>query len=316
MDTHFRTVAAASQAVRSMIGADVGNKRSVDFDDSSPDGDVGKFSIFGEPARAIHIFNGYHLPIRLEWFEGGVQRPEINRGDFEWYVFAVEPRRENLEPHYVIVNYRRVRQWVLEFDAPLGRNWRDQNHWMATIRSFSDGTAYFRWGDEPRNDYSKPSRFLELDNVLKVAPGATERTPDFALNGEGGESPEHEALKKYVAGHPELFGLDRSARPSVEYLYITGDRVDVLFEGGGREVTVIEVELSGASHLMIGVHQAIKYRALSAAERDIPNVGPGTRVQAFVAAFKARYPETVGVARRYEVGLVEIDPAELQLSLR
>ena len=94
-DNSFRTVGRAFSVVTWMIGEDVERLGlSVQFDRGSPDGDQGKFTLNGKIARAIHIFNGYHLPIRPEWFSGGTQKPVINRTEFDYYVFAIESRKD------------------------------------------------------------------------------------------------------------------------------------------------------------------------------------------------------------------------------
>ena len=51
--------------------------------------DPGKFLLAGLPARVIHRFSGWHIPIRLEWFRGASPLPQINREEFYWYVLAI-----------------------------------------------------------------------------------------------------------------------------------------------------------------------------------------------------------------------------------
>jgi len=182
MATKFGTVGAARDGVVEMITRDI-RERGIEceFNQDSPDGDPSKFTINGKVARAIHIYNGYHLPIRLEWFTGDYVLPTVKRGEFYYYVFAIEPKLsfDVPDPHYFIVDYLTVRKWVLEFNAPVGRDWRDQKHWMANIRPSSDGTAYFRWGDEPLND-SRRSREINLDNLGELVGLSGERV--YVLN--------------------------------------------------------------------------------------------------------------------------------------
>ena len=69
--TRFRTKTAARDRVVEMIARDIQNSAiECQFNVDSLDGDLAKFTINGKVARAIHVFNGYHLPIRLEWFTG------------------------------------------------------------------------------------------------------------------------------------------------------------------------------------------------------------------------------------------------------
>ncbi|WP_423928570.1 hypothetical protein [Candidatus Palauibacter sp.] len=80
----------------------------------------------------------------------------------------------------------------------------------------------------------------------------------------GGESPEHEELKKRVALHPEWFGLQREAGPGdMEFVFGSADRVDVLFksEKGWMGVEVKSAR-STEDDLARGLFQCVKYCAL------------------------------------------------------
>jgi len=79
------------------------------------------------------------------------------------------------------------------------------------------------------------------------------------------ESEQHLQLKKYVSDHPETIGLERPISVTIEYSYPTGDRVDVAFEATNNNWTVVEVELYGLTQTLIGLFQAVKYRALQQA---------------------------------------------------
>lgn len=146
----FRTVSSATKGVLDMIATDLETASStILFSPESPDGDQSKFSIHGGVARAIHRFQGYHLPVRSEWFDGQSPKPVINKGEFDYYALAIEPKVDDPNPHYLLVHYLKLREWVLEFEAPLGRDWQDSRTWMANVHVFSDGVGYFKWGDEP-----------------------------------------------------------------------------------------------------------------------------------------------------------------------
>jgi hypothetical protein len=305
----FRDKSAATRGVLQMIERDLATAESeIQFNRQSPDGDPGKFSVLGATARAIHQFNGYHLPIRQEWFNGDSPKPKINNGEFDYYALAIEPRRIDPQPHYLLVHYLTVRQWVLEFDAPLGNDWRHQKTWMGNVTLLSDGIGYFRWGDEPIGDFGRLSRALALDNVLSVTP------PSSVFNGSvppskygnGGESDAHKNLKQYVAEHPELLGLFQyEAR--IERHFTSGDRADIVFESDSSNYAAVEIELSGASNLLIGAHQAIKYAMLCAAEAGLPlEFGPEKAVKAFLVAHQTDYIEVEELARKYGITLVSI----------
>lgn len=96
---------------------------------------------------------------------------------------------------------------------------------------------------------------------------------------EGGhpESDEHQALKRWVAAHPEeLAGYGNYPTGCNEKLLSSGDRLDVYFDNDAQRLAV-EVKTSKCSEdeLQRGVYQAVKYRAILRAEqkaiRHVPN---------------------------------------------
>lgn len=290
--------------------ATVDSKRSglgIAIDAQSPDGDKGKFQIMGRTARAIHHFDGWYVPINLEWFTGSFDEPSINGSSFYWYAFAIPRRRGFLADHYLICDYLQVRDWVLDFTAPLGKDHRDHRSWRADLRLYPDAVSeirgYFRWGDEPIDCIAEPARVFELDNIATVV----EPVPHgqhVGSFGAGGESAAHRQLKLYVADHPIEFGLSSSAVAQVEYAFVTGDRVDVLFENHLPDRTVVEVEVEGEKNVCIGIHQAVKYRALAAVDSDFPLVT--SRVRSIVVAYATDYPLALRLSDRYDVPLVAV----------
>src|SRR5712691_2676837 len=77
--------------------------RSLMVSPASPDGDPGKFLIDGKAARAIHRFDGWHVPISLGWFSGGYDQPVIHKTAFYWYAFAIPERGMYLADHYFVL---------------------------------------------------------------------------------------------------------------------------------------------------------------------------------------------------------------------
>lgn len=308
-------VSEAKDMVLSLILADLaGSTSTVLVSQESPDGDDGKFAIDGKAARAIHHFDGWYVPINLDWFTGSFDPPAIRGTSFHWYVFAVPKRNRYRADHYLICDYLQIRDWVLDFTAPLGNDHRDHRHWRADLRLYPanpfEHEGYFRWGDEPAGIDDRPGRVFELDNIGSL------RDPravggHIGTYGSGGESAAHRLLKLYVAANPLKLGFSSAAQAHVEYPFATGDRVDVLFENHRPDRTVVEVEIDGEQNVCVGILQAIKYRSLAAVDAGYPLLTG--RVGSLVVAYNTEYPKAIDLAERYEVNLQSVD-RELVLS--
>ncbi|WP_421119841.1 hypothetical protein ACE2AJ_00325 [Aquihabitans daechungensis] len=273
----------------------------------SPDPrDPGKFLIDGKVARAIHHFSGWNLPISPSWFVGGFDQPEIHGQPFFWYAFAIPATRHH-SAHYFLCDFLQMREWVLDFDAPLGRDHRDHFIWRADLRVFDqtpERTGYFRWGDEPVGTTARPNRVFELDNLSSIPACNTLHVP-VGARGPGGESSAHRLLKEFVAAHPTDFGLSIDAVPWIEHRFATGDRVDVMFGNHAPDRTVVEIEVEGEENVCVGIKQAIKYRVLAEVDEDY---GPASkRVGSLVVAYDVAYPKALALSDRYGVQLRSVD---------
>jgi len=277
------------------------------IDPQSPDGDEGKFVIAGKPARVIHRFRGWHVPVNLSWFQGGFDPPSINGNPFYWYVFGIPHQNRYLNDHYFIYDYLQMREWVLNFSAPLGNNHQGERRWLADLWLFAepDGEkiGYFRWLEESR-DTNRPGRVFQLDNLETVSVNIPLGLHVGSF-GIGGESTAHKLLKRYVAQHQTEFGLSANATPHLEYSFSTGDRVDVLSENHNPDRTVVEIEVEGQDNICVGIHQAIKYRSLAAADAGFPLLR--ARVRSLVVAYDAAYPEASKLAEKYEIELISVN---------
>ena len=131
----------------------------------SPDGDPGKFVIEGKPARVIHPWNGFFAKINLSWLEGSTNLPEINRGEFYWYVFALEGETTGQVSYYYICDYMQLREFVMDFDAPKRNAHQDHADWRGEIHLLGERQGYFRWGDEDSAKLDRPWRIIELNNL-------------------------------------------------------------------------------------------------------------------------------------------------------
>jgi len=311
------TVAEAKELVLKLIFRDLlkGNiPVHVDGKSSDPSDD-GKFMLNGKPARVIHQYNGWFVPIELSWFKGSYDQPKIKGSVFFWYVFAIPSRRNRYTAHYFICDYLQLRQWVLEFGAPLGNTHQDHRNWRADVRIYKTLTnetqGYFRWGDEPLNERLYTSRVISLDNIYSLAnqPIVADKPSFVGTYGCGGESEAHRRLKLYVAHNPTIIGLRPTAKSIVEYQFRTGDRVDILFDNSHPLRTVAEVELQGEENICTGIHQAIKYRSLAEVDKGYPLQYEKTR--AIVVAYETRYERAEELANKYDVSLISVEPNKI-----
>jgi hypothetical protein len=81
----------------------------------------------------------------------------------------------------------------------------------------------------------------------------------------GGEGPEHLALKHWIAENPSSVGLPSTSKPKIEHLFKSGDCVDIAFKLPNGDWAIVEIETTAP---LPGAHQAIKYRALLAAQQN------------------------------------------------
>lgn len=266
--------------------------------------DPAKFLLAGLPARVILRFSGWHSYLGPDWFDGLFSMPRINGEEFYWYVFYIPAYSGFRAEHYFVCDFKQMRDWALEFAAPQGDDHRDHLDWLCyfdRLQGVDERTALFRWGDEPKTLLPSPSRVITLDNAAAL--DVCEH--HVGAWGPGGESAAHRLLKEYVALRPQLLGLSTRAQPFIEHPFITGDRVDLLFDNHGPRRSVVEVEIEGEPQVVVGIHQAIKYRSLAAAADRYALTDP--TVRAYVVAYETAYPEATRLARDYDVRLVSVD---------
>jgi hypothetical protein len=127
---------------------------------------------------------------------------------------------------------------------------------------------------------------LDLPSVEPTVENLDERGRAYSEYIErtgGGESEDHRKLKEYIAAHPEVIGLPSDSAAQMEYLFVAGDRADIVFGTGPDAWTVVEIKNGEIGELVKGVYQAIKYRALLQAEKGH---GISPQVDAILAAYE------------------------------
>jgi hypothetical protein len=123
--------------------------------------------------------------------------------------------------------------------------------------------------------------------------------------GPKGESTSHKELKEYVASHPEILGLKGKVYSFLEFSFPSGDQADIAFDLGCNCWAVVEIELEGLLNTLVGLFQAVKYRALQQAvlrAREIEG-----KVDGFLVA------RSVPRETKYCAKLLDIKVAEVML---
>jgi len=118
----------------------------------------------------------------------------------------------------------------------------------------------------------------------------------------GGEGEAHKALKQRVAADPTLVGLPATAKPNVEYQFVSGDKVDIKFDLPDQSYAVVEIETTIP---FPGAHQCIKYRVSLEAALEMP-INSG-RVLTILVAY-AFDQETNDFTVRYGITTYALSP--------
>ena len=105
----------------------------------------------------------------------------------------------------------------------------------------------------------------------------------------GGESEAHKALKKYVAEHPESFGVAPGAKATEEYPLHSRDVIDVFFETPDEWVGIeVKSRVSDGDVLDYrrGIYQVVKYRSLLEAQAKVEHPEKAIVVKVFLVLEK------------------------------
>lgn len=93
-----------------------------------------------------------------------------------------------------------------------------------------------------------------------------------------GEGPDHQRLKEFIAGNPQVISLPAGLQGIVEYALPSGDSVDVLFQNGDAWIAVeVKGRQSPEADVARGIFQCIKYRAVVEAYQASQEFPPDAR---------------------------------------
>lgn len=126
----------------------------------------------------------------------------------------------------------------------------------------------------------------------------------------GGESPEHRALKEFVAANPTAIGLPATTPPgAVECPLASGDCLDVFFRTRSLSIAAeIKSARSTVGDLTRGVFQCVKYRAVL--EATLVSEGRPPNARAILVLGGKMPPELLALANLLGVEFVQQVVAE------
>ncbi|MCF6328794.1 MAG: hypothetical protein L3J02_03230 [Henriciella sp.] len=113
--------------------------------------------------------------------------------------------------------------------------------------------------------YTKWSKVLKKFGLKAAQQDFTSFNKKASVGGRGGgESKEHQELKKYVSTHPHSIGLPANIFPGdIEHNLPSGDTIDVFFENKKEHIGVeVKSAYSDIGDVTRGLYQCIKYQAV------------------------------------------------------
>ncbi len=131
---------------------------------------------------------------------------------------------------------------------------------------YSEFEKIFKFG----NRWEKLLVNLKIDPIEGNSSQSTLTKPN-RYNPYGSEgSPEHIALREYIANNPHAINIDYNGSGIVEYPLKSGDKIDVVFELPSSFIGVeVKSRRSGNDDLERGLYQCIKYTSVLEAENKV-----------------------------------------------
>ena len=139
----------------------------------------------------------------------------------------------------------------------------------------------------------------DSDARVKRDINRTKRVATVRKYGAGGEGAEHRKLKEWIAKNPHEIGFTGIQKTEVEYVFPSGDTVDILFKLSENREIVVEIETTDP---LPGCYQALKYKVLRCAERGISVNSP--KVSAILVAWKITQ-EVKEFCNKYRIKFIE-----------
>jgi hypothetical protein len=148
--------------------------------------------------------------------------------------------------------------------------------------------AYRRWPSVLKAFGLAPTKADYSADAAKAKTSGATRESRAASFGGGGESPEHQKLKLFVAAHPEIVGLPAKLTGDTEHPLLSGDVLDVFFQHGQDSIAVeVKSALSSETDIVRGMFQCVKYRAVLEAQQAADGLSQSARA---ILALEAKLP--------------------------
>jgi hypothetical protein len=168
-----------------------------------------------------------------------------------------------------------------------GDNWLPQGTSHLSKAEYKQEFENFRDRVFAFDGWDKLLKDLNLEPIKPTIENLDDRGREYTKylekTGNVGEGEDHRRLKEYIAVHPEEIGLEPYSVAQIEYLFIAGDRADVVFKSELGNWAVAEIKNGEIGELVKGVYQTIKYRALLQAEKGHGN---SCQVDAILVAYE------------------------------
>lgn len=179
----------------------------------------------------------------------------LRRQNKPWYVLLlyVKPQTGYLFSPSAVIHYIDNKVW------PIGK---DGDYKPAATHLYSDKSIHIHSFEEllKQIHVNRQPQFSVESAIAEAIQEA-----DILRSRGTGESESHKRLKLFVYERPELINLTDVMNKWIEYLFPSGDRVDVAFKSTNNKWTVVEIELEGVPQTIIGLFQVVKYMALQKA---------------------------------------------------
>lgn len=136
--------------------------------------------------------------------------------------------------------------------------------------SLIDKKRYVDGVNKESVDYPNWDQVLQL---LGLKPSVVSSIKDETIIRKGkshgyGEGTKHKTLKEYIYAHPESIGIRNVVKRDMEFILLSGDRLDVYFEqkDGTRIAVEVKSSVSPDDDILRGLYQCVKYKAVLDAE--------------------------------------------------